>query len=68
MARAVQSGKSTHMPSPLLQYGLLKDGLALPCVNHVVNFSLCRFLACHNVRSSLYHFPAQDSTSECCYA
>ncbi len=56
------------MPSPLLQYGLLEDGLALPRVNHVVNLRLCGFPARHNVRSSLYHFPAQNITRECCYA
>lgn len=56
------------MPTALFQDGLLEDGLALPRVYHVIDFSLCGFFARYNVRSSLYHFPAQNSTSECCYA
>ena len=46
------------MPSALLQYGFLKDGLALACVYHVIYFRLCWLPACYNVRSSLYHLPA----------
>ena len=46
------------MPSALLQYGFLKDGLALACVYHVIYFRLCWLPACYNVRSSLYYLPA----------
>lgn len=53
-----RAGQQAHMAPALLQNGLLKDGLALAGVYHVVNLSLSRLLACHNVRPSLYHLPA----------
>lgn len=53
----IAGDREAYMSSPLLKDGLLEDGLTFSSINHVVNFSLCGFLACDDVRSPLHHLP-----------
>ena len=53
--------KRTHMPPSLLKDGFLENGFTLSSVYHVVNLSLCRLFACHNVRPPLHHLPVHSN-------